>query len=133
MNAKQRKVHFYTWVFLILAVPVLIFFAVKDLSFNSSNEQYLNNSITKGEFAVKSIENDLIKVSIHKNKLTVELKTTVKSASTLLYTIDAEENKDRLLGQITTSGSYTFPIETLPKGIMLYDTLKDELITKLKL
>ena len=38
-----------------------------------------------------------------------------------------------LLGQITTSGSYNFPIEKLPTGIMLYDTLKDELITKLKL
>ncbi len=133
MNAKQRKVHFYTWLFLILAVPVLIFFAVKDLSFNSFNQKSLTNSIPNSEYAVKTVENDLIKVFVYKNKLAIEVKTTVKSASTLLYTIDTKENKDMLLGQITTPGSYNFSIEKLPAGIILYDTLKDELITKLKL
>ena len=40
--------------------------------------------------------------------------------------------KKQIIGQLTAAGIYNFNVTALPKGILIYDALKKEIITKLQ-
>ena len=49
----------------------------------------------------------------------------------MVYSIDINGNKKQIIGQLTTVGIYSFKLEESVKGVIIYDVLKDKLITKL--
>ncbi len=130
MTSALRKAHKYSWLLLILLIPLIMIFALKDVPLLSNNEALTTFESSKGNI-IKTAENDLLKVSVRSNSIEVILKRTIKNASSIIYNSDSKGNKNHIIGQISTVGIYTFNIETPPKSIVLYDNLKGELITKL--
>ncbi len=131
MTSGLRKAHTYIWLFLIIIVPVIIIFSIKDLAIFSSedNSDSIYTSSKKG--LLKISENDFIKVSVYEGSIKIILQTTLKNASSVVYTIDSKGNKSEILGQLTTAGMYIFKTSTPPKGILIVDALKNTEITKL--
>lgn len=130
MNSGLRKAHKYTWLILLIIIPVIMFFSVKDLMIIAStsntdlNQNYLK-SIPDSKF-----ENDLIKVAFYPKSIVIILKTTLKNASSTVYAVGDNHKKQKVIGQLTTAGIYTFEIKDIPNNIMLYDDIKNELITQ---
>lgn len=130
MNSKQRKAHQYIWILLILAVPIIIIFSIKDLSILSlENEKILTHNESK-EAPINSFENDLVQVVVYQKSIKTILKRTLKNASSIVYATDNKGNRLHVIGQLTTTGIYNFSTENLPKGIVIYDELKNIEITK---
>ena len=130
MNSSLRKAHKYSWLLLLIIIPVIMFFSIKDLKiFESTNKADLNYNFSRG-IPDRDFENDLIKVAFYPKNIEIILKTTLKNASTTVYDVDDIHNKQKIIGQITTAGVYTFEINNIPKNIMLYDDIKDVLITQ---
>ena len=130
MTSGLRKAHKYIWLLLAIAIPVLILFSIKDLDVSSSEIASYKFEASKSN-VLKVAENELIKASLHSNSIEVILKSTLKNPSSILYAMDSNGNKDAVIGHITSSGIYNFEIADQPKGILLYDALKKEIITKL--
>lgn len=131
MNTNLRRIHFYSWLLIVLIIPVILFFSIKDLKIERTENKLLKSGVSTTQNAIKITENELIKVWLYQDEIAVQVKSSVKSASTVIYTLNPDGKKDRVLGQITTSGNYRFKISEQPDGILLYDTLKQKLITKL--
>ncbi len=131
MTSGQRKAHKYIWLLLIIIVPILIIFSIKDLDAFASKNNISNEFKVSKDAVLKAAENELIKVSLSSNSIEIILKSTLKNASSIVYESDSEGNKKEIIGQLTTSGIYNFKIENQPKGIVLYDELKENVITKL--
>ncbi len=131
MTSGLRRAHKYIWLLLTITIPVFLFFSIKNLDFSSSNSTVSIHHKEVKQARIKFAENDLIKLSLYKNSVEVILKSTLKNSSSTVYTTDSNGNKKRVIGQITASGIYTFHIKKLPKGLLLYDAIKDKTITKL--
>jgi len=130
MTSGLRKAHKYSWLLLAIIIPLIMFFALKDVSLSSGNDSATSFEPSK-EPILKMVENDVIKVSLLSNSIEIILKRTLKNASSIAYISDLSGNKNQIIGQLSTVGVYRFNMETLPKSIILYDELKGELITKL--
>ena len=130
MNSGLRKAHKYTWLILLIIIPLIMFFSIKDLMIiNSTNRTDLNQNYLKS-IPDSKFENDLIKVAFYPKSIVIILKTTLKNASSTVYAIDDNNKKQKVIGQLTTAGIYTFEIYDIPNNIMLYDDIKNELITQ---
>ena len=129
MTSGLRKAHRYIWLILVIGIPVMIVFAIKDLKFSDTNTgQFFNTEFTKKSSKV-DFENEIIKVGFYPNSIELILKKTLKNASCTVYAIDDKDIKT-VLGQLTTSGKYQFDVKDTPKNILIYDEIKDMLITK---
>ena len=129
MTSGLRKAHRYIWLILVILIPVMIFFAIKDLQFSDTNaSQSFNTELTKKN-AKPDFENEIIKVAFYPNSIELILKKTLKNASCTVFAVDGKDVKT-LVGQLTTSGKYQFNVKDIPKNIMIYDEIKDMLITK---
>ena len=131
MTSGQRKAHKYIWMLLGIVIPVIILFSIKDLTVFSFKKDTSSKFELLMTDALKVAENDVIKVALFSDSITVILKRTLKNPSSILYSIDLEGNKEKVIGQLSTLGIYNFKITKLPKGILLYDTLKEKIITKI--
>ena len=130
MNSGLRKVHKYSWLLLLIIVPLIIFFSMKNLvPFESTNKADINPKFSKA-IPDRDFENYLVKVAFYPKNIEIILKTTLKNASSTVYAVDDNHKKQKVIGQITTAGIYTFEINNIPKNIMIYDDIKDVLITK---
>ena len=135
MTSGLRKAHKYIWLILIIAVPVLIFFSIKNLNvFPSESDTVLKIETPKINVLMVS-ENDLIKASLiikdSINFMEVILKSPLKHPSSFVYTLTDGDEKGTLIGQLTTVGIYSFELKEATKGVVIYDALKESLITKL--
>ena len=132
MISGQRKAHKIIWIILTIFIPILIFFSIKNLNFFEEKKEKIGATVTtKKQDLVKTVENDLIKVNAYPKSIEIILKIPLKNASSVVYSGGSERDKNQLIGQLTTTGIYTFNIEELPKSISVYDELKKERITKL--
>lgn len=129
MTSGLRKAHRYIWLILLIAIPVMIVFAIKDLEFSDTNMAEITTEEFTKKNATPDFENEIIKVAFHPNSIELILKKTLKNASSTVYAIDGE-NVKTVIGQLTTSGKYQFNVKNAPKNIMIYDEIKDMLITK---
>ena len=131
MTSGLRKAHKYTWLLLVIIVPIIIIISIKDLgvfSLDKKIEAQLEGS--KG-ISIKSFENDIIKASLYKSRIEIILKTPLKNSSSIVYEVDDQGNKSRIIGQLTTAGIYTFKSNNREMGILVFDDLKHVEITKL--
>lgn len=133
MTSGLRKIHKYSWLIIAVVVPVLLFFAIKDLYIFSPKKEIpvTQNNTKKG--AVSVSENELLKIVVFSDAIEVVLKKTLKDPSSVLYSTDAEGNKKEVIGQLSKAGVYSFENkgETI-LGVVLYDALKNEMIAKLQ-
>jgi hypothetical protein len=130
MNSGQRKAHKYIWLLLIIIIPVIVFFSVKNLDLFSSENNTPSQLKGSEKISLKSAENDLIKIAVYENSIELILKSTLKNSSSIVYEMDKKGNKSNVLGQLTTAGIYNFNINNPPNGIIIYDDLKQVEITK---
>ncbi|MGB3606042.1 MAG: hypothetical protein WA775_13465 [Psychroserpens sp.] len=133
MTSGLRKAHKYIWLLLVIIIPIIIALSIKDLDVFSSNNQTLTTIKESKNSSLNMAENDVIKVSVFENQIEIILKSTLKNSASVVYEMDGKGNKSTIIGQITTTGIYTFKINNLPKGIIIYDDLKQVDITKLAL
>jgi hypothetical protein len=131
MTSGLRKAHKYIWLALVLVIPTIILFSIKDLAVFSSEKDEVSQIKYSENKDIASFENDIIKTSFSENKIEVILKTTLKNPSSVVYAVDAKGNKSIVIGQVTRAGVYTFKTKAKPKGIIISDDLKNVLITKL--
>lgn len=135
MTSGLRKAHKYIWLLLLIIVPVLMFFSIKNLNYSTPQ----NNTGTSFEFGNYNIlmtdENNLLKAVAVKAeqaiKLDFEIKTPFKSASSEVYELNENKEKGKYLGIITSAKIYSFELNTNATGILIYDSLKKREITKL--
>ncbi len=131
MTSGLRKAHKYIWLILVIIIPIVILFSIKDLAiFSSENDEVSQIKYSENKKIV-SFENDIVRASFSENQIKIILKTTLKNPSSVVYAIDAKGNKFLVIGQLTTAGIYTFKSNASPKGIIISDDLKDVQITKL--
>jgi hypothetical protein len=131
MTFGLRKAHKYIWLALVLIIPIIIIFSIKDLAVFSSEKEDVSQIEYSENKNIASFENDIIRASFSENQIEVILKTSLKNSSSVVYAIDAKGNKFEVIGQLTTAGVYTFKSNTRPKGIIISDDLKNVQITKL--
>ena len=131
MTYGLRKAHKYIWLILVIIIPVIILFSIKDLGVFSSENDGVSQIEDSNKINIGYVENDLISASFSENKIKIILKTTLKNSSSVVYAIDAKGNKSDIIGQLTTAGVYTFNSISKPKGIIISDDLKNVQITKL--
>ena len=131
MTSGLRKAHKYIWLLLIIIVPVMMVFSIKDLDIFSSDNNTTSQLKGSKKVSLKTSENDIIKASVFERHVEIILKSTLKNSSSVVYEMDEKGNKSGVIGQLTTAGIYNFNINILPKGIIVYDDLKDVEITKL--
>jgi len=130
MTSGLRKVHKYIWLLLLIIVPVIMFFSIKDLDIFSSENNATSQLKGSKKVNLKTFENDIVKASVFENHIEIILKSTLKNSSSIVYEMGEKGNKSDVLGQLTTAGIYNFDINNLPKGIIIYDELKQVEITK---
>jgi hypothetical protein len=135
MTSGLRKAHRYIWLILIIVIPILIFFSIKNLDVFSSEPNVSVQFKASKETIVSSSENDLIKASLFTkestNHIEVILKSPLKNPSSIVYTLTDDNSKGELIGQLSTVGIYSFKLKKAVKGVVIYDALKESLITKL--
>jgi hypothetical protein len=136
MTSGQRKAHIYIWLLIAIGIPVLIVFSINDLDvFSSKSASSIEIATTKNN-VIKVAENELIKASLIKmdstNSIEVILKSTLKNPSSLVYELNKNNEKGELIGQLTTVGIYNFDTKESLKGIVIYDALKEKLISKIE-
>ena len=130
MTSGLRKAHKYIWLLLVIIVPIIIIFSIKDLNIFSSESNDISELKGSKEISLKSVEDDIVKASVYKNHIEIILKTTLKNSSSVVYAMNDKGNRSHIIGQLTTAGVYNFNINNLPKGLIIYDALKNVEITK---
>ena len=130
MTAGQRKAHKYIWITIIIFVPVIMFSSIKNLDVFSKDKRASHQLEGSKEVSLNSYENDIIKASVFEHNLEVILKSSLKNSSAVVYEMDGKDNKLKAIGQLTSKGVHNFHINNLPKGIIIYDDLKEVEITK---
>ena len=133
MTSGLRKAHKYIWLLLIIMVPVIMVFSIKDLDVFSSENNRPSQLKGSKQVSLNSFENDIIKMAVFESHVEIILKSTLKNSTSIVYAMDAKGNKSNVIGQLTTAGIYNFKINNLPKGIIIYDDLKQVEITKFSL
>ena len=130
MNSGLRKAHAYIWLLLVVIIPIVIFLSIKDLAIFSSESDNLSQIESSQKQRLTSFENDLIKASVYENSIELILKSTLKNPSSIVYEMNEEGAKSNSIGQMTSAGIYNFNIHKPPKGIIIYDAIKNVEITK---
>ena len=130
MNSFQRKVHRSSWILLAIGIPVFMFFAVKHINYQDSERLMIFNSPSE-KVVLKTTENKLIRANLYDNHLEIILLSPLKNASTIVYSTDKQGKQLKVIGQLTSSGTYTYTISDEINVIELYDAIKQTEITKL--
>lgn len=130
MNSGLRKAHTYIWLLLVVIIPIVIFFSIKNLALYSSESDAVSQIKDSNKKHLTSFENELIKASVYENSIELILKSTLKNPSSIVYEMNEEGTKSNSIGQMTSAGIYNFTIHKLPKGIIIYDAIKNVEITK---
>ncbi len=129
MTSGLRKAHRYIWLILVIGIPVMMVFAIRDLQFTDTNTVQINTEEFTKKNAKPDFENEIILLAFYQKSMELILKKPLKNASSTVYAIDGN-NVKTVLGQLTTPGKYQFDVKNTPKNIMVYDEIKDSLITK---
>ena len=135
MTSGLRKAHKYIWLLIAISIPILISFSIKNLDVFSSKSDLVSEVESNKRNVIKVAENNLIKVSLIKkdaiNSIEVILKSTLKNPSSLVYELKKNNEKGELIGQLTTIGIYNFNTKESINGIIIYDDIKEKVITKI--
>ena len=134
MTGGQQNIHKYIWLAIVCIVPILIFMALSHRYDNREALDYSPEKIANGTSLV--FEQDWMNTTLldQSGQLTliIDLKQSPKYPSVLVYTLNRQGEKERLLGQLLGKGRYEFQLGTATEGIVFYDALKEIQIEELK-
>ena len=116
MTSGLRKAHQYIWLLLLIIVPLIMVFSIKDLDVFSSERNTTSQTNGSKKESLKTSENELIKASVFESHMEIILKSTLKTSSSVVYEMDTKGNKSIIIGQLTSAGIYNFNINNLPQG-----------------
>ena len=131
MTSGQRKAHKIVWVLIAIAIPILVFFSVKNLDFSITKKKANLFKRMPNADALKTVENETFKVSLFLDSTEIIVKSTLKASSAVVYTINESGEKGNALGQVSTVGIYTFKTISSIQGIIIFDEIKEVEIIKL--
>ncbi|MDT0605444.1 hypothetical protein [Croceitalea rosinachiae] len=117
MIASQRKSHKYVWLIIAIVIPVMLFFAIKDLDFSTTS----NNS-----------KKEQLTASFNHSKVQIQLRQPLQSPSPLVYELNANGKPGKILGQLNGIGNYKFSTSSTAKGIVVKDGIKNEELFKIE-
>ncbi len=135
MNNQLRKVHRHVWIAIVIIMPIVLFLCIRDVDF--SNKNFSNIQSQQLPVTTENLIANTDKLSVQlleaENTLimVLNLKTPFKNPSTSLYILQ-NGTKGKFLGQLNSLGIYRFDLSKVPEGIICYDTIKDEIITKIE-
>lgn len=117
MIAGQRSAHKVIWLLLIITIPVLLFFAINELKFNTIEV---------------TTESQVLEVELVDKKLNLTLNTPFKSASTVVYELNKTGKSGVPIGQLQGVGNYSFHVSNDITGIVVVDVIKERELYKIK-
>ena len=117
MIARQRKAHKLIWMGLAIAIPILLFFASKNLDFSS-----VQNPSQEEQLVVKMVGDNV----------QIELNTPLASPSAVVYELTQDHKAGQVLGQLEGIGEYTFQASKTTKGVLVLDKIKNEELLKIE-
>ncbi len=118
MIASQRKTHKFIWLGMALAIPVLLFFSVRNLTFTGAIGDASPSEILNAQWGGDTI--------------TITLNTSFKNASAVVYGLNKEGKLSRPLGQLLGTGTYTFEASDDIVGIVVIDKIKEKELYKIE-
>ncbi|MBO0322261.1 hypothetical protein J0X14_08140 [Muricauda sp. CAU 1633] len=129
------KTHRIIWLSIAIIVPGLLFLSIENLSFQNIDVPTSDRPQSEYEKVLKSKENRFLIASIvhvqdNKMQLDVTVKKSLEYPTLTLYAIGENGDRNKLIGQIGSKGTYRFTIEDNINGILLYDALKKITVTK---
>ena len=119
MIARQRRAHKYIWIGIAVVLPILMILAVKNLDFAAARK-----SGASGERPVS--------ISFTGQSVTIQLNTPLKSTSSLVYEMQADGSRGKVLGQLEGRGAYDFVVSQGTKGIYVVDPIKNVELLKME-
>jgi hypothetical protein len=86
---------------------------------------------------IKFAEDEFIKAALYglgseNVQLEITLKNPLKHPIVAVHILDENYTKGDFIGLLNSASKYYFPAYPSIKGILLYDTIKDEVITKME-
>ncbi|MEO0572062.1 MAG: hypothetical protein AAF039_10195 [Bacteroidota bacterium] len=118
MIAGQRKAHKLIWLGMALAIPIVLFFAVRNLTFTEA----ISGTSPSGQ----------LKARFDTDRITITLNTSFKSPSAVVYALDKEGKIGRPLGQLSAPGTYSFRTSDKVIGVVVVDKIKEQELYKIK-
>ncbi len=130
MTSGLRKTHLIMWLMIAVISPIILIITIKNLNiFDSESVIVLSNTNQKKVL----VEDDFFKISLddlsENHSIEIIVKKPLKASETSVFSLNKKGEKDLFLGQITTTGVYTFKCNQV-SGIAFFDTIKNEFITK---
>ncbi|SHJ37330.1 hypothetical protein [Aquimarina spongiae] len=123
MTSGQRKAHKLIWMFLVIAIPVFVIFALKSIK-----EPFITDSdlSSREEITGKLILDDAqFQIQLlDKSNIQIILKRPLKSASSSVYGISSNNESEIFLGVLDKKGIYQFQINPNCKSIKIQDDIK---------
>jgi hypothetical protein len=122
---------------LILVIPIMIYFSIKDLQYFPKHDHALISNKFPVSERIKFAEDEFIKAALYglgseNVQLEITLKNPLKHPIVAVHILDENYTKGDFIGLLNSASKYYFPAYPSIKGILLYDTIKDEVITKLE-
>ena len=118
MTSRLRNLHRFAWILITITGIVFLVFTVKDLNLKSSAKPMIK-------------ENEYVKVTMGINSLQIEVKESLRSSSSVIYSINSKGEKVKVLGQLQSEGNYEFELIEPLSGIIIEDKIKETELLKL--
>jgi hypothetical protein len=131
------RLHRTIWMVLILVIPIMIYFSIKDLQYFPKHDHALISNKFPVSERIKFAEDEFIKAALYglgseNVQLEITLKNPLKHPIVAVHILDENYTKGDFIGLLNSASKYYFPAYPSIKGILLYDTIKDEVITKME-
>ena len=124
MTKKLRKIQLYSWLLLIIIIPIILVFTVLGIKESAINDGPIES--VKTSAMVASVDNETFFIGIKKvNALTtleVIVKRSIKSPSATLY--GTYKNKKQVIGQLNEKGRYSFELPAHFERLLILDNIK---------
>lgn len=124
MTKKLRKTHLYSWLLLIIIIPIILVFAVLGIKESAINDGPIESIKTAA--MVTAVDNETFFIGIREvdalTTLEVVVKRPIKSPSATLY--GSYKNKQQVIGQLNEKGIYSFELIQHFERILILDNIK---------
>ncbi|NER14606.1 hypothetical protein GWK08_14215 [Leptobacterium flavescens] len=136
MTSDLRKRHLIMWIGIIAIIPALMVIAVINIPNYPKDNQLSKGLTVNGETVLKTVEAESLRLRLLELRsgtfLEVQVLQPLKSSSTAVYALNNDLSQGVFIGQIGSKGPYRFPAAGNLSGISVFDTIKEEEITKIQ-
>ncbi len=119
MIAKQRRAHRYIWIGIAVVLPIAMILAVKDLDFSTTDSPKASGGLP-------------VSISLTGQSVHIQVHTPLKSTFSLVYEMQADGSRGKVLGQLEGRGAYDFLVSRGTKGIYVVDPIKNVELLKME-